>query len=161
MSDTLTIAMNLKEQAPSQYVGYPFDSVVSFKGKLVFFGESGVFEEGGGLLNATPISAWIDLPLHDFGAREQKSIEAVDVGYEAPAGVTVTLTPDEETAYAREITLPPVKAGSVQQDSMVTLRKVAHGKARYWGVRVANIAGGDFSLDFLALAPVVLKRRSR
>lgn len=161
MSDKLTIALNLAENAASQYIGYPFDSVVQFQGKLVFFGETGVFEEGGGLLGAAAISAWVDLPLHDFGSQAQKSIEAVDIGYEASGTLTMTITPDQVVANARAITLAPVKAGQVQQDGMITLTRVANGKARYWGVRVANTAGCDFSLDYIALAPVFLKRRSQ
>ena len=160
MSCYQTIALRLPNRAASQYSGYDFNSVVEFQGNLVFFGDTGIFEEGGGTLAGVDIDAHIDLPLHDFGKREQKSIEAVGLGYEAEDAMTVTITPDETVAHARAITFPPTKSGQVQQDDLVTLRKVANGKGRYWGVRIANTNGCDFSIDYVGLAPVVLKRRS-
>ena len=159
MSDNLTIAMNTLGKFPSQYTNMPFDSVVEFNGKLVMFGDSGIFEEGGLTDNGTAVSWWLDTPTHDFESREQKTVEAYDIGYESSSNVTVTLTGDEKTAYARSYTLAPTKTGQVQQDMMKTLKKYAYGKARYWKVRVAGT--GDFSLDFLALAPVFLKRKAR
>lgn len=160
MSDRLTIALNTNNKAPSQYLDMPFDSVVEFNGKAVFFGETGVFEEGGGTDDGEYISAWIDTPLHDFGKREQKSIEALDIGYESTGNLTLTLSGAEHDDHARTFILEPVRLDQVQQDGMQTLRKYKYGKARYWKVRVANVDGCDFSIDYLALAPVVLKRRS-
>ena len=330
MSCSQTIALRLPNRATSQYLGYDFDSLVEFQGKLVFFGDDGIFEEGGGTLDGADIDAHFDLPLHDFGKREQKSIEAAGLGYETEGSLLMTITPDEVVAHAREITFTPTKdaddttsaktaiidiadnhgsltsvgirsvefkkdgvllaltafdvvcyatttnpvaylpvyafdtskdktssgfgqswqsqtgqvadqrlicvfnttqqfneivinnfhqAGAtttpgaqnikiyltpdsitstvygsaisnsqevfdgsitkhvasdviedqdltlaltaqLQQDDMVTLRKVANGRGRYWGVRVANIDGCNFSIDYVGLAPVVLKRRS-
>lgn len=161
MSDRFTIALNLANKAPSQYLDAPFDSVAEFNGKLVFFGASGIFEEGGQTDNGVAISAWFDSPLHDFGRREQKYIEAYDIGYESSGSLTMTLYADEDATNARSFTLAPVKPGQVQQDMMKTLTKYRYGKGRYHKVRVANVAGGDFSVDYIALAPVFLKRRSR
>ena len=160
MSCYQTIALRLPNRAASQYSGYDFNSLVEFQGNLVFFGDAGIFEEGGGTLAGTDIDAHIDLPLHDFGKREQKSIEAVGLGYETGGSLLMTITPDEVVAHARAITFAPTKAGQVQQDDLITLRKVANGRGRYWGVRIANIDGCDFSIDYVGLAPVVLKRRS-
>ena len=163
MSDALTIAFNVNAEvkAPSQYINMPFESVVEFNGKTLFLGDSGIFEEGGGTDNDTDIDAWIDTPNHDFGKREQKSIEAFDVGYETAGDLFITLFGDEHVANARTYTLEQVKSGQVQQDEMQTLKKYKYGKARYWKVRLGNIDGCDFSIDYLALAPVFLKRRSR
>ena len=159
-SPQYTIAMNLSTKAPSQYLNSAFDSAVEFNGKLVLFGTAGIFEEGGQTDNGTAITAWVDTPIHDFGKREQKSIEAFDVGYESAGDLQVTLFGDEDVTHARVFTMPDVKPGQVQQDSMRTLKKYRYGKARYWKVRVENTAGCDFSLDYIALAPVVLARRS-
>ena len=161
MSDSLTIALNLTNKAPSQYLDMPFTSVVSFNGKAVFFGPTGVFEEGGNLDIDQEIDAWIDTPLHDFGRREQKSIEAFSVGYEAAGNLTLTLYGDEDSTHARSFTLTRTTASQVQQDEKQTLKKHKYGKARYWKVRIANVSGCDFSVDYLALAPVIYKRRPR
>ncbi len=161
MSDSLTIALNVTNKAPSQYLDMPFDSVVEFNGKTIFFGDSGVFEEGGDTDDGVAIDAWIDTPNHDFGRREQKSIEAFDVGYESDRDLVLTLYGAEDTTNARSFNLEPVRSGQVQQDGMQTLKKYKYGKARYWKVRVANVDGCDFSIDYLALAVVVYKRRSR
>jgi hypothetical protein len=161
MADNLTIALNTLLKAPSQYINMPFDSVVEFNGKAVFFGESGVFEECGQDDDGTSISAWIDTPLHDFGRPDQKSIEAFDLGYESSGNLTVTLYAAEDDVHARTFTVTPRRPDQVQQDETRTLKKYKYGKSRYWGVRIANVNGCDFSLDYFALAPVFYKRRSR
>ena len=159
--DSLTISMNMQNNAPSQYVNMPFHSVVEFNGKTVFFGDSGIFEEGGDTDNGEDISAWVDSPNHDFNDRAQKSIEAFGVGYETDGELEFTLYGDENVTTARTFVLEPVKDGLVQQDYMKTLKKYKFGKARYWKARVANRDGSDFSLDSISLAPVIYKRRSR
>lgn len=161
VSDSLAIALNITNNSPGQYLNMPFTSVVSFNGETLFFGPTGIFEEGGDDDNGTDIDAWIDTPNHDFGRREQKSVEAFDVGYEAAGDLTLTLHGDEDTTYARTFTLEPVRPGQVQQDGMKTLKKYRYGRKRYWKVRVANVDGCDFSLDFLALAVVVYKRGAK
>jgi hypothetical protein len=158
--DSLTISMNMQNNAPSQYINMPFDSVVEFNGKTLFFGPTGIFEEGGDLDNTTEIDAWFDTPNHDFGAREQKKIEAFGIGYETDGEMALTLFGDEDEDTAREFVLEPVKDTQVQQDFMMTLRRYRFERARYWKVRVANRDGSDFSADYLALAPIRLKRRA-
>jgi len=159
--ESLVIAMNMQNNAPSQYVDFPFESVVEFNGKTVLFGSTGIFEEGGDSDNGTDITAWVDTPLHDFGAREQKSIEAFSVGYECDGALVFTLYGDEDDNTTRSFVMEPVKDGQVQQDFMKTLKKYRWGKARYWKARLANRDGSDFSIDYIALAPVKYKRRSK
>ena len=161
MSDRLAIALNVNNKAPSQYLDMPFDSVVEFNGKAVFFGETGVFEEGGQTDDGEEINAWVDTPLHDFGRSEQKSIEAFRIAYESAGELVLTLSSAENDTYARAFTLEPVRDDQVQQDHMRTLKKYRYGKSRYWMVRVANVDGCDFSFDYLALAIVAYKRRSQ
>jgi hypothetical protein len=153
--------MCLDNTAPSQYLNHPFTSVVNFNGKLVFLGETGVFEQGGQLDVATPIDAYFDTPLIDFGAREEKSLEAIDVGYETYGTMELRLIAGEESASTRIVTLPKIDRNSNQQGHSQTLRKAANSKARYHQVRVSNVDGCDFSLDYLALAPVFYKRRNQ
>ena len=160
MSDRLTVVVNLLNKAPSQYFGVSFNSVVEFNGKLVYFGDSGVFEEGGDTDDGTAISAWFNTPLHDFGRREQKSIEAFGLGYESSGDLSLTLYGAENDTHARTFTLEPIRSGQMQQDHMQTLKKYKYGKSRYWMVQVKNVEGSDFSVDSVGLAPVVYKRRS-
>ena len=158
MSDRFTIVLNLTSIAPSQYIEQPFNSAVEFNGKLVFFGESGIFEEGGQTDDGTAISAWIDTPLHDFGDYRQKELLAYDIGYEASGDIVVTLYVDEDEGTARSFIHRSVKTGGVQQGGVQTLTRYLHGRGRYWKVRIANYNGSDFSVDYLALAPVLLSR---
>lgn len=159
--DSLAISVCMQNDAPSQYINMPFESVVEFNGKAVFFGSTGIFEESGDDDNGTDIDAWIDTPLHDFGNREQKSIEAFSIGYESDGDLQLILYGDEDEVNARTFVLEPTKEGQVQQDFMKTLKKYRFGKARYWKTRVINRDGSDFSVDYLALAPVKYKRRAR
>jgi hypothetical protein len=161
MSDALTIALNVVNNAPSQYTNMPFESVVEFGGRALFFGASGVFEETGSTDDGTEIEAWIDTPAYDFARREQKSVEGISVGGEFADGVYVTVYMDEDTEHSRTYTADPVKAGQVQQDVVWTLKKYRYGKGRYCHVRIGNVDGGDFSVDYLGLAPVFYTRRPR
>lgn len=161
MADSLTIAINMQNSAPSQYLNMPFNSVVEFNGKTIFFGATGIFEEGGDSDDGADIDAWFDTPNHDFGERSQKSIEAFNLGHESEGEMVLTLYGDEDENTARTFVIEPVKETSqVQQDYMKTLKKYKFGKARYWKTRLANRDGGDFSVDYLALAPVIYKRQS-
>ena len=161
MNDALTLVLELAGKFPSQYINMPFDSAVFFNGELVWFGTAGIYEETGSLDGAAAISAWVDTPLHDFGRGGQTSIEAFRIAFETADDLSLTLYGDENESTARTFTIVPVKTGQVQQEVTQTLQKYLYGKARYWKVRVANVDGGDFSLDELALAPVFLKRRSQ
>lgn len=158
MSDNLTISFNIAKAAPSQYTNMPFDSVVSFNGKLVFFGETGVFEEVGDTDAGTQINAWVDTPQHDFGDRDQKSIEAFDIGYETAGELTVTFTGDNDTDHSRSFTLERVAESQAHQGITKSLKKYRYGQKRYWAMRIANVDGCDFSLYHVALA---IKRRNR
>lgn len=160
--DSLTIAMNLNNMAPSQYFDMPFDSVVEFNGQTVFFGDDGIYEEGGNDDDGTDIDAWIDTPNHNFGREEQKSIAAFSMRYEVESGgeMNVTLYGDEDETYARTFLIPPAKSGQVQQTMRKTLRTYKYGKAGDWKVRIANVNGEDFSIDTFRLAPVILKRHA-
>ncbi len=160
MSDRLTIALNLLNKAPSQYFDIPFNSVVEFNGKLVYFGDTGVFEEGGDTDAGEEIVAWFNTPNHDFGRREQKGIEAFGIAYESSGNLSLTLYGAEHPTHFRTFTLESPRTGMVQQDYSKTLKKYRYGKSRYWMVKVGNVDGCDFSVDSLSLAPVVYKRRS-
>lgn len=160
MGEALTIVVNTQTKAASQYIGSTFDSVAEFNGEAVFFGSTGVFEEGGDTDNSASISAWVDTPLHDFGTNQQKSLAGFSVGYETDGDVSLTLYGDEDEDTSRTIVIPPVRDGHAQHDVTRSLRRYKHGKARYWKVRFSNVDGSDFSLDYLALAPVFLQRGS-
>lgn len=161
MGDSLVISTNMFNVAPSQYINTPFSSVVRFNGKTVFFGPSGIYEEGGDTDNGTYISAWVDTPNHDLGSRDQKSVEAFSLGCESDGEMEVTLYGDEDEEKARTFVVVLAKdTPHAQQDFIKTLRKYRYGKARYWKVRLANRDGSDFSLDYLALAMIRYKRRA-
>ena len=159
MSDSLVIVMNLQRKAPSQYINQPFTSVIDFNGDPLFFGPDGIYLESGDLDGTEEINAWVDTPILDFGNRQQKSIEAIDIGYEAGDTLQVTLYGDEDENTARVFSFLETKGDQPQRDNMLTLKKYRFGKARYWKLRVANTLGCDFSLDYLAVAQVFLKRR--
>lgn len=161
MSDALTIALNVANNAPSQYINMPFESVAEFNGSAFFFGDGGVYEETGATDDGTEIEAWFDTMRYDFARREQKSIEGVSLGYEAYDGMQVTVYIDEDTEHARSYMFDPTKPGQVQQDVVLTLKKYRYGKGRYCHLRVANVDGGDFSVDYIGLAPVFYARRAR
>lgn len=151
------IRMNRNTGALSQYLGFDFNSLCVFSGKVLGVNDDGLFELTGDTDNGADIDAFVELPTTDFGSEKQKRVRCGLVGYEADGDLTVTVTLDETTAQSA--TLSPKKAGSVEQSVKVPLQRTLPG--RYVMTRIDNVDGSNFALDAVSLDLVELGRKPR
>jgi hypothetical protein len=151
----LTLAVNLKNLATSQYVNYDFNSFATISGVAIGFSQDGIFELDNTKTDAgTAIDAFAELVNSDWGIPNLKRCRRIHVGYEAEGGINLILTTDE--GYEESYSLKPVLAEEQQGGSVICARRSQKG--RYWKVKVENIKGGDFSLDSITVDPTILSK---
>ena len=146
----LSIAMNLKNQALTQYTNYDFNSIVEHEGKVYGASESGLFTlDDASTDNGTAISAYFEFWIGDAGAINLKRIRALHFGFEANGNMTVEITDDDGTSKTYDITVEKTStvgvAGYTQHGARVFIERTHIG--RYWKAKVSNASGSDFSID--------------
>jgi len=154
----LTLAVNLKNLALTQYVNYNFNSYSEINGVKIGFNESGVFElDKVGDDDGVDIAAFAELVRSDWGSPSLKRLRKIYVGYEAEGRLKLTFKTDEgrEEVYNLEPTLSLEKQGSSSTEGRRSQ------KGRYWEVKVENTKGCDFSLDAIDITPVVLTNKPK
>lgn len=149
----LTLAVNLKNLAISQYTNYNFNSFAKIGDTAIAFSEDGIFElDNVSNDDSDNIDAFAEFPRSDWGIPNQKRIRGINVGHESSGIVQLTITADEGTseAYHFEPTLTSNKQGSSE---LVGRRKQ---KGRYWDFKISNTSGCDFSIDTVDVTPIIL-----
>lgn len=146
----LSIVMNLKNQALTQYSNYDFNSIVEFEGKVYGASESGLFTlEDASTDNGTVIAAYFEFWIGDASAINMKRIRALHFGFEANGNMTVEITDDDGTSKTYGITVEKTDtvgvAGYTQHGARVFIERTHIG--RYWKAKVSNTSGSDFSID--------------
>ncbi len=144
----LTLAVNLKNLAISQYTNYNFNSFAKIGDTYLGFNEDGIFElDNLKTDDGTAIAAFAEFPNSDWGVPNLKRVRKMRVGYEAEGSIKLVLITDKsnEESYS----LKPVLEEEQQGGS--TLQGRRSQKGRYWKVRVENVKGVDFSLDSLSV----------
>jgi len=149
----LTVSMNCKIKAVTQYADFNFNSFCRFKGKVLGANSSGIFELG--QRTGETISAYFNLMTSNFGIPLQKRIRAVRVRGEAATKLTLTLTDDEGDDTSRDLLFE--KEGGHQSEALAYGRRGSKGM--HWSIQIANQDGSDFSIDEIRVTPVVLASR--
>jgi len=149
----LTLAVNLKNLAISQYTNYNFNSFAKIGDTHIGFNEDGVYE----LDNAqdddgTDIDAFGELIRSDWGISNQKRIRKVYVGCESDGTIQLITSTDENTAETYDLT--PALSSSEQGSGKLNGKRSQKG--RYWKPKVANTLGCDFSVDSIHVVPTIL-----
>jgi len=151
----LTLAVNLKNIAISQYVNYNFNSFVKINNTAIGFNQDGIFElDNLNSDNGTIIAAFAELVNSDWGIANLKRVRRMQIGYEAEGAITLILTTDE--GYEERYSLKPVLVSEQQGGSIMYGRRSQKG--RYWKVRVENNKGVDFSIDSLTAVSTILSK---
>ena len=137
----------------SQYVGWDFNSICKFNGKMIGANSEGIFElEESSTDNGSGIKAWIKTPTHDYGSSYQKRVRSGYIGGEMNGKLTFSIFADEKDPVIIQIE----KTGQKQTGLKITGNRKAKG--RYLAYEIANTAGCDFSIDSLEIIPVILNR---
>jgi len=147
------IALNLKRLAATQYRNFDFNSMCVFNGVPLAAGDS-IFSLDGDKDNGTNIDSHIEFPTTDFGELTAKRFRKLYFGYETSGSLKITTTTDDETTDSSVLT--PKKKRQYQHRD--TLSMTRSQKGVYWGLKIENQHGCDFSLDNIEGLPVVLTR---
>ena len=154
--DYLTLAVNLKNLAISQYVNYNFSSFLKINGVAVGMSQDGIFElDNLTTDDAVEIDAFVELVRSDWGIANLKRIKKFYMGYEATGEIDLSLTTDEgaEELY----TFKPTMIEGNQGSGFINGRRRQSG--RYWQLKISNTLGCDFSIDSITVSPTVLIRK--
>jgi hypothetical protein len=161
MSDHLTLVLNLKRKAPSQYCDYDFNSMVKFNGAYIGAGDDGIFQlftgdtDDDGAEGAA-IAAFIELPKSNMGIPNMKRFRRMYFGYIADGNLSLTLTVDD-TAQT-PVAMAPYLSDK-QSHQVVNITRV--GQGAYWQIRIDNVDGADFTIDSIHALINVLGRKPR
>jgi hypothetical protein len=151
-----TVSMHTEAQALSTYTNFAFNSYAMVNGVLLAAGAGGLFSVTGATDNGTAIASSARFGVTDFGTSKIKRMDRVYLGYKSNGALTLSTITDEATTNGYSVATPAVA-------TLINAR-VLTGKgveARYWQFNVANVAGADFTINSLEVAPQILKRRLR
>jgi hypothetical protein len=152
----LAMNMCLSNLAVSQLCNNKFDSLCKFGEVYIGAGPDGIFTlEDSDTYDGVEIFAAVELPLTDFGISNQKRLRKAFVGYETAGELTFIVKNDE--ANEREYTLTAKNTLNLEHGSKVSINR--DGCGRYWGFRIENVDGCDFSLDMISVFPVIRTRK--
>ena len=157
----LMISMNRKSLAPTQFQGLAFNSMVMFNGRALAASAEGVHAMGecdvdldeDGVVDVE-VDAFIETPLSDWGATNQKRIRRVYISGEFASSPMIVKTKNKEGNERSYTTTTP----GADEDS-VYANIGRDGKGRHWSLRIENTNGADFSIDAISVIPVILNNR--
>jgi len=156
--DYLTLAVNLKNLAISQYVNYNFNSFAKIGNIHIGFSEDGIYElDEAGNDDGSSIDAFGEFPRSDWGIPNQKRIRKFHVGYESTGSIQFEVKTDEGNTETYRLT--PALSSSRQGSGEVSGRRSQKG--RYWEIKIANTSGCDFSIDSIHVDPTILNSKPR
>lgn len=148
-----TLCTNIKTGAATEYSGYGFESFCrAHDGRYYGINEGGLYLLDGETDDGVEISAVIDYGDIDFRASALKSLAAAyaQAASEERMELRITQNGDEYEYLAR----------SYSEEMQAQRFDTGKGlRANFFGVKIANTEGCDFTLDSVELAVVATSRR--
>ena len=152
----LGLRLNFQGRAPTQYIGYDFDSMVLAGNKPIAIDENGVYEVlTGDTDNGVNIDAHLDLPETNLKTSYNKRLRSLFLGCRADGDLFISISDDEENEKTYQVS--PTKVGK-QHTSKVNCGRKWH-KGCYYSIRIGNIGGAYFDIDYMQILPIMLPRR--
>ena len=145
----VTIMLNTRNFAPSQFFNHQANSATYFNGELLFATSDGLFKSAGGndgyetvgeAQVPVNIDAHIVLPTADFWYRGQKSPRSLVMGGRFDGAMQVDVT--DESGTTKTYTSPVL-----DDEDGCKLALDSDQRSRYLGIKISNVDGADFSLD--------------
>lgn len=152
----LGLCMELSGQRISQYLNYNFNSFCSFGDAIIGASEDGLMVlDDGQSDEGDPIISFFELLTSDFGAANQKRIRTVYLGGETSGDIQITVKNDDRNEREKPITVHYTD----NQQHRIKVPVSRSGKGRYWMLKLENVDGADFSIDTIAVVPIILNRK--
>ena len=146
----LILDSNLQAKAATtQFMGISVNSMVKFGDGFLVANESGLFSLGGDQDDGTDITAFFELNHLDFWTHRQKRVRFFYIGFKATGALTMTVSTD--IGKSAVIPIPYHRAG--QAEVRVPCPRTVYGT--YWTIRIGNVGGYDFSIDYIKALPLV------
>jgi hypothetical protein len=150
-----TIALNTRVKAVTTYDGVAFNSFANFNGVTLAASADGIVALTGADDLGVPIAAYVLSGESDFNTEQFKRVITGYAGYRADGDLELTLITDEHHEFIYR--LAARQGSGTIHASRVKFGRGVEGK--YWQWRMANVDGGDFTLDSLTLNAQELGRR--
>lgn len=138
-----TIAINIKNGAPSQYTNFDFNSMCELDGKILCAGPTGLFSHEGSTDDGVEISASITLPTSDHKIDARKSYRYAYIHGEFGGDMEISALCDSEN----EIGPFTFTADSLKGQQRIRAQMGRGLYFDYGAVTISNVDGAFFSLD--------------
>lgn len=157
-----TVKLNLRNNAPTQYGGFPFTDFCVFNGRPIGAGPDGIFTLDGydkdvytETTDERDISGWFELPISQFAINHIKRGRRLYIGGEFNGQMSITVETTGGSVMTNTYNITPRNLNNVQHTIQVPLN--SRQRSEYWRLTVSNILGADFSIDFIdgVFIPVV------
>jgi hypothetical protein len=161
----LSVSLNLRTMAVSQYVNYDFNSFCEMNGKVYGAGSSGIFELEVGEydevsnISTSPIAAEMQLGPTDLGIFTEKRLRKCIVALEADGPVKMTVSVDEESGSAIEVSQIPGNKES--KEHAIQIYFVRELRGRYFTFNFQNINGSHFGINNIEVFVEILLRKPK
>lgn len=144
----LTFDVNTLNKASGQYKGYNFNSFANFNGKALGANENGLFELAGDTDNGELIKAEFQPIVTDFGSHNAKRMRKISMELCCSGVMEVELSADNADPNVAEIETKKYHRQTVHK---TVGRRGAGRKGTFWGIKIKNVAGCDFSIYSIKL----------
>lgn len=144
--------VNVENNAASRYLGLPANSITQFGGKTYVANAAGVYEITGDADAGQPIKSSVEFPTTDFQDSHEKRMEVAYVGIKTIGRMKLKLMVN---GYA-PLYFFLMPSSDKHKGTRIPIGKGMVG--RYWGARIDNVKGCDFSIDSAEFKPVAGQR---
>jgi len=140
----LTICLDMKAVAPSQYTNFTFNSMMWFGDVLVGAGDNGLVILDGELDLTTKIDSYFVPVNTDFDEPRQKRITKLGVFGYSEGNLKATIIYDGyESSYSNN----SIVALGTQANQMLEFPINGVDNGRFVSVKIQNLNGADFAID--------------
>ena len=151
--DRLSVALNLRRLALSQYGEFNFESMTVFGGVALGVNSDGLYS----LFdadddNGTNIDAIFETVTTDFGVPSKKKLRRAYIAGETSGNIVFKFKADD--GDYKSYTLTPAQLSQLQHRCRLHLQHTQRGN--YWMLRVENVDGCDFSIDSVDILTIIL-----
>jgi len=152
----LALRLNFEGKAPTQYENYSFESMAFLGDRPIGIDENGIYELfAGDSDNGENIEAYFNLPQSNLRSSYNKRLRSIYLGCRADGDLLVTIRDDDENEHTYQ--MHPTKVGK-QHTSKLPCGRNFH-KGCYYSVRIGNVNGSYFDIDYMQIVPIMLARQ--
>lgn len=152
-----TLALNLYNQAISQYTDYDYNTLGVFQGTPIGIKGSGLDKLEQSDHDGASIDARIETGYMNFGNPNQKRIRSIVLGGEAESPVMVDINCNESTME----TVNLLFSESMLKLSGAKAYSTRFQKGRYFQFVVSNTNGDQFSIEDLTIVALILHTKPK